>query len=136
MLSKKAQMSGIPRILNLFLGLILLAGGAVGLFGDKIGISIPEGIPSIIIPAITLLGGLILLLDSFIGSGSMTQLMPKKINMPVGILIFLAGATLVLQEFSIIPEFSTPQIVIFGILLLGGFILFLDGVLGANNFST
>lgn len=133
--SKKAMMGGIPKIVNLLFGLILVAAGGLGLFGERLGIVLPD-LPMFIFSAITAIGGLLMVLDGFIGSGESTQLMPKKINLLLGILVMIAGVALVLQKFGVIPVFEVPFIIIQIVMIVGGIILFLDGLLGANNFST
>lgn len=131
--AKRAQMNGIPRSINIILGLITLGVGAVGIFGESMGIAIPEGLPGVIFHALIAAAGFILLLDGFMGVGSMTQLMPKGINRVLGALLFIAGVVLVLQSIGIIPSFAAPQLVIYAVLGVGGFILLLDGLLGAKN---
>ena len=104
-INKKGQIA-MPKFLNFILGIILLGVGAVGLFGEKIGFTMPE-IPAIIFSILIGVGGLFLVLDAFLGTSMMSgmNIMPKSINMIIGFIVLIAG----------------------GILLL------LDGILGANN---
>jgi hypothetical protein len=131
--SKKAMMDGMPKIVNLLFGLILIAAGGLGLFGEQIGFVLPD-LPMFIFSAIAAIGGLIMILDGFMGSG-MSGIMPKNVNLGIGFLIFISGLALVLQKFDIVPIFEVPFIIIQIILIVGGIVLFLDGILGANSMS-
>ena len=126
-------MMGIPKFLNLILGIIVLGVGGIGLFGEQIGFTLPE-LPSIIFSGLIALGGLFILLDGFMGTSGMTNLMPRSINLFMGFVILIAGVVLVLEFFKIIPVFEVPNMIIHGVLIFGGVILFLDGIIGANNY--
>ncbi len=131
--NNKAQMMGMSKMINIILGIIVLGVGAVGLFGKQIGFTLPE-LPTIIFSGLIALGGLFILLNGFMGTDGMTNLMPRSVNLFMGLIVLVAGAVLVLQFFKIIPVFEVPNMIIYGLLIFGGVILFLDGIIGANNF--
>lgn len=135
MKSKKAQMMPMGKGINLILGLVVLGAGGLGLFGKRIGFELPA-LPSLIFAILITIAGFILMLDGFKGVGQgMNPLMPKSINLILGILTFLGGVALILQSVDVISLVKVPQIVLYIILTLSGLIMFFDGIVGAKQTS-
>jgi hypothetical protein len=132
MMNTKAQ---IPKGLNFVFALIVLAGGVIpllALFGI-IG-EIPS-IPSIVISILIVLGGILLLLDGFMGTTGNTTRMPKGLNFVVAIIVLVGGVVPLLSQFGVIgalPEI--PTIVFQGLLVVAGLVLLLDGMLGVSTY--
>lgn len=135
---KKGFIEPVPKLINLVMAIIVLATGGLGLL-VKFGIigEIPS-IPLLIMEIVTVIAGILLLIDGFIGSGEgMNPLMPKGLNIIIGIIVFASGVLLLLTRFKIIGVLpDVPIIVIQGLLLIGGVILLLDGIVGAKADST
>jgi hypothetical protein len=128
-----SKVGGMPKLVNFILGLIMVAIGGLGIFGENLGITLPE-LPSIIFTILIALGGIVLLLDAFAGVGQDTMRgMPKKVNMTVGILVFLCGGALVLGLLAIIVLPEVPLLVLNAIILAAGIITLLDGIVGAKD---
>ena len=127
--SKKA---GMPKILNLILGVIMIAVGGLGIFGEQVGIILPA-LPSIIFTALIAVGGIVLLLDAAAGVGDAMRGIPRKFNLIMGILVFLCGAALVVSTIGLFLLPDVPLIIMNGIILAAGVITLLDGIVGAKN---
>lgn len=130
----KTAYGGIPKIVNFIMAIIVLAGGALPLlvqFGTIA--AIPE-IPAIILYILLCIAGILLLFDGIIGSGDNGGLIPRPINIIVAIIVLIGGVLPLLNTFGIGPTISAVPIIVFqGLLILGGFILLLDGILGAKD---
>lgn len=135
MMNKKGFIRPIPKMVNFLMSLIVLATGGIPLLVQFSIIGEVPAIPIIVMEIITAIAGFLLLLDAFMGVGSgTTQIMPKMLNLTIGFVVFAGGIVLLLARFSVIgaiPE--VPSIVLQSLLVIGGVILFLDGLLGARN---
>lgn len=126
-------MSKMP---SLILGIILIIGGGLSLFGEMLfGLTLPP-IPIMLLEILVAVGGVLMIIDGFKGVGQMNQMMPKKVNVGLGFLVFAMGVVLLLMRFGVIPALATvPAIVLHGVMLLAGVILLLDGLFGAKNMA-
>lgn len=132
-MNKKAQ-TNMPRSINIILGLIMIAIGGLAFFGANIGINLPL-IPEIVLIISITVAGFIIMLDGFMGVGSMgVQIMPKTINRLLGVLVFLIGIALLLPLFGIIAAIPIPAMVLKGVILAVGVLMLFDGILGQQNF--
>ncbi|MCA9478720.1 MAG: hypothetical protein KC535_06230 [Nanoarchaeota archaeon] len=132
--NRKGQ--GILNGLNLLFAIIVLAGGALPLL-SKFGVigEIPA-IPTIVIQILTIIGGFLLLLDGFMGTRSMRQVMPKMLNLVVSLVVLVGGVLPLLSQLGVIGQLpDIPLIVFQGLLVVAGLVLLLDGLLGASPSS-
>ncbi len=134
----KKGYGGVPKWLNFIMALVVLAGGALPLL-SQFGIigEIPD-VPLLIIQIITVVAGILLLIDGFVGSGtnSSFQLMPKTLNLITAVIVLAGGVVPLLSRYGVIGELpAVPGIVFYGLLVVAGVVLLLDGLLGAKNTS-
>ena len=130
MFNKKAQVS---KMLNFVLALAVLAGGALPLL-SKFGVigEIPA-IPILVIQILTVIAGIVLLFDGFLGSG-LSGVMPRTLNFITAFIALIGGIVPLLGTIGVIgalPEI--PGVVFHGLLVLAGTVLLLDGILGARD---
>ena len=131
----QSKQAGIPKFVNLLLGIIMIAVGGLGIFGEQVGIILPA-LPSIIFTALIAVGGIVLLLDAAAGVGQDTSRgIPRKFNLIMGILVFLCGGALVASAVGLFLLPEVPLIILNGIILAAGVITLLDGIVGAKNSS-
>lgn len=135
--SKKAMgMGGFPKIINLAMAVLCVGVGGLGIFGETIGFTLPA-IPSIILYGLASLAGLILILDGLVGSygiiGQSNRLIPRGINVLIGLLVAVGGTLLLLGSMGKIASLPIPPMVLSVLLLLGGAILLLDVIVGART---
>lgn len=133
--SKKGFGMPMGKMPSLILGIILIIGGGLSIFGEMLlGLTLPP-IPITLLEVLIVIGGLLLILDGMKGVGQgMTQLVPKNVNMGLGVIVFLGGVALLLMRFGVIPALATvPAIVLHSIMLVAGVVLFFDGLLGGEQ---
>lgn len=138
MMMNKKGYGGVPKILNFIMALIVLAGGALPLLAQFSIIGEIPSIPLLIIQIITIIAGILLLIDGIVGSGTdgNIQVMPRGLNFITAIIVLAGGIIPLLSRFKLIGELpAVPAIVFYGLLVLAGVILLLDGILGAKDTS-
>lgn len=137
MMNKNAMFmgSGVPKALNFFMSLVVLAGGVLPLLAQFSIIGEIPSVPLLVIEIITVIAGLLLLFDGIIGSGTTVQVMPRSINFITAIVVLAGGVVPLLARFGVIGELpSVPSIVFYGLLVVAGVVLLLDGLLGVKNY--
>ena len=125
----------VSKMVDLLGGLIVLAGGVLPILAMIGVIGELPAVPNIVLMVLIVVGGILLLATAFSGTTGNTQTMKKKVNMGLGFIVFIAGIVLLLGVIGVLSLPDVPSIVLHVLLIIGGFILFLDGLLGASNYN-